>query len=140
MRHSQIIRKSENARFNLFVSLLYILGLERRSSVNESVHDDTETPYIHFVTMSLGLEDFRGNVVGGSAYGPPFLPRESNFGGKPEITHFNVHVLAEEQVSQFEISVDDFSVVEVLQSFKDLEHEIPGFVFGESSFSFNEVI
>jgi hypothetical protein len=58
-----------------------------------------------------------------------FLFGKRYFGGKAEIAHFDVHVIAEKEVSEFEVSMDNFFIMKVTQCFEYLKHEEPGLVF-----------
>ena len=90
--------------------------------------------------MAFWLKDLRGNVIGSSTDGSSFLSGKRYFGGKAKIAHFDVHVIAEKEVSEFEVSMDNFFIMKVTQCFEYLKHEEPGLVLWESSFPFYEVI
>jgi len=47
-----------------------------------------------------------------------------------------MHMLIKKEVSEFEISMNDFPKTEVLQGIQDLEHKVSGFVLSQSPFSF----
>ena len=51
-----------------------------------------------------------------------------------------MHVIAEKEVSEFEISMDDFFIMKVTQCFEYLKHKEAGLILRESSFPFDEVI
>lgn len=51
-----------------------------------------------------------------------------------------MHVITEEEISKFEIAMDDFFIMKVVESFEDLEHKESGLILSEPSFSFDEII
>lgn len=70
--------------------------------IEEDLHDDTNGPDIDFVGMSLPLQDFRGDVVGRATNSFLLLLRVLQSGGKAEISQLDLHILIEEQISQFQ--------------------------------------
>ena len=68
----------------------------------------------------LAFEDLRGDIVGSSTNGSLTLSIELKFGGQTEITYFDLHLVVEEEISEFEISVDDSVTVQVFHSGADL--------------------
>lgn len=81
---------------------------------------------------TLPLEYFRCNVVRCTAYGPLFLSIEVQLSGESEISQLYFHFVVEEEVAQFEISVDDAVAMKVLQSVDDLQSVALHFQFVET--------
>ena len=94
-----VLGKAEGALFYLLVGVFDIFGLEGRSTVGQGVYDHSETPDIYLVAVTFWLKDFGGYVVGGAADGFFLLAVEIDFSGKTEITNFNGHILAEEEIA-----------------------------------------
>ena len=90
--------------------------------------------------MPFWLQNLWSNIIWSATDGSSFLSRKWNFGSKTKISHFYLHVITEEEISKFEISMDDFFVVKVIEGLKDLEHKESGLILSEPSFSFDEII
>ena len=69
-------REGEGALLDLLIGILHILGLKGWSAVDQSVNNDSNAPYIHLVTMSLGLQYLGRDVIGRAADGLLLLPVE----------------------------------------------------------------
>jgi len=69
----------------------------------------------------LALQDLGCNVVGSAADGFLFFSLELEFGGQSEVSQLELHAVAEEEVAQLEVSVDDLVAVELLKTADDLE-------------------
>lgn len=77
------------------------------------------------------LHDFGGDVVGSPTHGAFLLVTELEFGGKPEVSNFEIHVVVEEDVAHLEVAVDDAVAVHVLEGGDDLVHVVAGLLDGE---------
>ena len=55
----------------------------------------------------FSLKDLRGNIVWSSAYGSLSLSIKLQFRGKSEISNLELHLPRQEQVTEFEIPMDD---------------------------------
>lgn len=108
------VRESKGSCLDFFVCFLDILGLKGRPPVGQGVADDPKTPDIHLAAVSPRLQNFWGDIVGGSADGFPFFPRVLQPGGQPKVAHFDFHVLIEEYIPQLKIAMYNFLSVEVL--------------------------
>lgn len=120
------------------VGALHVAGLERRFADEEGVEDHAEGPDVYLVRVAcLALEDFGCDVVGCAAYRFLSFALEVDLGSEAEIAKLDFHFVAEEEVAQFQIAVDDLSLVEVLEPIEDLEGVGLDFEFSESFSSFN---
>lgn len=70
----------------------------------------------------LALQNLRSNVVWRTADGPLPFSIKFELGRETEVTNFDFHFVIQEQVTDFEISVNDPVRVEVLHSVANLEH------------------
>lgn len=86
------------------------------------------------------VEDFRCDVVGRAADGAFLFAREFEFGGETEVAKFDFHAVADEQVAELEISVDDSICVEVLECLDDLNGVAKGFEFGDALATLDELV
>ena len=87
---------------------LDVIGFKWRLSDDESVNDDAERPYIDFIRVSLlTFENLWSDVVGCTTNRPLSLSIKLELGRKTKITDFDLHLVVEEEVTEFEISVDD---------------------------------
>ena len=60
------------------------------------------------------FEHFWSNIVRSTANGPLALTIKLQFGSQTEIANFDLHLVVKEEVTEFEISVDDSVTMEVL--------------------------
>ena len=76
---------------------LNILGLERGPPDHQGIEDNTNRPGVHFEAMSVRSieEDFRSNVVGGTADCLLPLPRALDECSETEIPDLDIHVTIE---------------------------------------------
>jgi hypothetical protein len=81
------------------------------------------------------LYDLGGDIVGRSAHGSLFFFAKLQFGCEAEVSHLEVHICAEKNISQFEITVDDSIAVHVIYCRDQLKHKESG-LFSCQSFSF----
>lgn len=95
MGDSQVISKRKDTRLYFFVGLLHVFGLERGPTVDQSVHNDSETPNIHLVAVAFGLQNLGRDIIWCSANGPSLFAGEGNLGRKSKISHFDVHIFIE---------------------------------------------
>ena len=65
---------------------------------------------------TLALQHFGRDVIRRSANGALFLSVEIEFGSQAKITQLDLHLVVEEQVAQFQITVDDAMRVQVFES------------------------
>ena len=119
--NGDIFREIVSVHTNALIGGLDIGCFEGRLSNDQGVNDNTERPDIDFIRVTLlALEDFGSNIVGGSANSSLALSVKLQFCGKTEITNFDLHFIVKEEISEFEISVNDTMAVQVLDSSADL--------------------
>lgn len=105
------------------------------------VNDNSKRPHINFIGMSIfSFEDFRRNIIGRTTNGFLLFTFEFNLRGKAKITKLENHVITKEEVSEFEISMDDLIRVEVLECVNDLEHVDLRFEFRDALTSLDEFV
>lgn len=90
--------------------------------------------------MSFRLKYLRCYIIRRPTYGSPFLPRKANLGSQAKITHLDMHILIEEKISQFEIPMNDFLGMQILQGLQNLQHKVPDLILCEPPFPLDEVI
>ena len=104
--------------FNPIVSCFYIIGFEWRLSNEKGISNDPHAPYINFIWMAFFIiKDFRSDIVGCAAFCFFALSFVVNSCGKSEITDFNLEFIGKEKVAEFEISMNNFFLLNVKQSF-----------------------
>ena len=74
---------------DLFVNPKRIIVKEWRISGQHLVDEDAKGPPVHRLVVALGLDDLRGQVLGGPAQGP--RPVTDSF-GKAEVCYLQVSV------------------------------------------------
>lgn len=118
-------RKLVFTQFYFIQSLILIFWLERWLTKQHGKTDDSNCPKVHFVRMTKRTwNNLRCQVVECPTNTDFFLISKLKFSGFTEITHFDLHVVVEKNVGQFEVSVDDLVLVHVLNSLDYLSHEL----------------
>lgn len=87
------------ALFDALVSGVGVFGLERRDPEVESVKDHSYTPDIDFEVVASAVEYFRRDVVGSAADCAFALAGELQFGGKSEVSDFDVELGIDKDVA-----------------------------------------
>ena len=100
--------------FNPLISGGSFIGLKRRKAHIKCVNNDSNAPDIDLEVISFALENFRGDVVGSPTNRAFKFPLEFELGCESEITNLDIEVLIDEDVSEFQISVDDVLGVQEL--------------------------
>ena len=88
----------------------------------------------------LAFEDLRSDIVGSTANSALSLTVELELGGKTEITYFDFHLVVKEQVTEFQISMDNAMTVEVFNGGADLVNVALDFELMESLTSTQELV
>lgn len=68
----------------------------------------------------LAVQNLGGNIIGGPTDGALLLPVEFESGSQSEVSDLDVHLVADEQVAQLQVPVDDLVGMEVLEGRQDL--------------------
>jgi hypothetical protein len=80
--------------------------------------------YLHRVGATF--KDLGRDVVGRAAHGLPPLSRMGQFGSQAKITDPNLQIISQQQVPQFQISMDDHLFLEILDGQRDLSQVVSG--------------
>ena len=110
------------AVFDSSVCLFNGLGLEGWFADENGVEYDAQSPNIGLKTMPGLCKDFRGDVVGGATGGKPSISWMGQLSTKSKITNFNLHLIIQKNIAQFDISVDDPLLMQILNSTDKLQH------------------
>ncbi len=82
--------------------------------------NDSERPDVDFVRMSdFFIEDFRSNIIWSTANGSSFFSFVFKFSSETEISKLYFFLLSQKQVSELEISVNDFFIVKISRRIMD---------------------
>lgn len=81
---------------------------------------------------TFAFENFGRNLVGRAADGPLLLPVELEFGGQPEVSQLQFHLVRQEQVAQLQVPVDHFVFVQVSYATQHLQYLALNFNFSQS--------
>src|ERR1700683_1956342 len=94
---------------NILIYSLNIFGLEWRPSDDKSVQDNAHRPSVDFEAVPIGgiEQHFRCNIVRGTTNSLLSLAGALNERSEPKVTDLDIHVGIKEQVTQFEISMND---------------------------------
>lgn len=91
--------------------------LERWLADDQCINDDSKRPNVNLIGVSVAaLEHLGSNVVRRAANCPLFLTVEVEFSSQAEVTKLDLHLVIQEQVAQFQVSVDYAMRVQVLES------------------------
>lgn len=101
---------------------LDVVCLEGGFAYQKGVDDNTKGPDVDLLGVAvLAFQNLGGDVVGGAANGALAFAVELQLGGQPKVTNFDLHVVAEEQVAELEIAVNDPVAVELPQGGHNLD-------------------
>lgn len=101
---------------NPIVGSFNVRSLKWRLANDERVDDDAQRPDVHFVGVSrFPLQHLRRNVVGCPANSALAFPVEVNLGCESEVADLDLHALVDEEVSEFQVAVNDSVGVQVLE-------------------------
>lgn len=90
--------------------------------------------------MSLSLKNFWRDIIGSSTDGLLLLALVLELGGKPKVSELDFHIFVEEEVSEFEIPMNDLVLVEVFESVNDLSEVGLHLNFSEALPAFDEFV
>ena len=121
IRNWNVVWERILVHFDTSVSGFDIGGFKWRFSYDESVDDDSQRPDVDLVRVTgSALQNLGSDVVGRTANSPLFLSIKIELCSKTEITEFDGHFVIKEEISQFQISVDDPVGVKVFEGVDDL--------------------
>ena len=76
--------------------------LERRLTDDEGIQDYAQRPDVHLVRVACSaFKNFWRDVVWSSANGSLLLAVEIELGGQAKVSQFYLHLIVQEQVSEF---------------------------------------
>ena len=109
-------------------------SIELVLSVEHPVEADTEGVDIGLVGVILVLKDFRGHVEGRAehGFGPALLVEDF---GESEISYLDNTVVSE-NIGEFQVSVDDFVFVKMVEPMNQFAHYTDGLIFHKIFFLF----
>ena len=88
------------------IGLLVVGCFEGWFSTEHRIEDYTGRPHINRVGVAVFLVDYlRGDVVWRATDSPLLFVFKVKFGSEAEVTYFDLHLLRQHNVAQFEISV-----------------------------------
>ena len=123
-----MLREGKCACSDLFVSLLHIRRLKRWSSNQHGVADDSNSPHVYVVGVaSVGFENFGCEIVWSSTNCSLLLTCVENLCSKTKISNLQAHAVSQEKISQFEVSVNNFPRMDILDSIDQLENVVASF-------------
>lgn len=101
----------------------------------EGVENNTDGPSIDFeaVTVCCVEKNFWGDVIWGTANGLLPFTRVLNKRSKAKVTDFDVHVGVEEQITEFEVTVNDLVRVHIVACTDELYQKEACFWFCEAT-------
>ena len=108
VRNVDVVRERIAVLADAPVSCLHVGRLERRFSNNERVDYDAQRPNIHLVRVAaLAFEDLGGDIVRRTANRALLLTIKVKLRGKAKVAQFDLHLVVEEEVAEFEVTMDD---------------------------------
>ena len=125
LAHGGVVGEGVLVAQDALVRRFDVLGLERRLSDEQRVHDDAGGPNVYLKRVPvLALEDLGRDVVGRAAdcLSPLLAVREAR--GQAEVAHLDAHLGVDEEVAQLEVAVDDQVGVQVLERRDELREVV----------------
>lgn len=111
-----MLREGVIVLLNAVVGGLHISGLKRRLANNQCVNDHAQRPDVNFVAVSaFSFQHLGSDVVGRAANCSLPFSIEVDLGCEAEITDLDLHLVVDEEVAEFEVTVDDSVRVQVLE-------------------------
>ena len=108
VRNVDVVRERIAVLADAPVSCLHVGRLERRFSNNERVDYDAQRPNIHLVRVAaLAFEDLGGDIVRRTANRALLLTIKVKLRGKAKVAQLDLHLVVEEEVAEFEVTMDD---------------------------------
>lgn len=118
---------------DLCMQLWHALVVKWHLSTDQDIENDTKTPDVYFRPCVLfGLEELGGGKVQTTAECLELVPRREEV-AKPKINNFNVPSLADKNVLDLEVTVDDAVSVAVVERAGDLAGELAGLLLLEAA-------
>ena len=118
---SDVLREVICVHSDSLVGCLDVRCLEGGLTDNQSVDYDSDRPDVDLVRVTLlALEHFWGDIVRSTADGTLALSIELELGGETKITDLNLHLVVKEEITEFEISMDDAMTMQVLDGSANL--------------------
>lgn len=130
----------EAASLDFFIGGLDFGSFKGRFTDELGVNDDTDRPDVDLVRVPLPFQNLRSDVVGSSADSFLFLFIVLQPRGQSEVPQFDLHVFVEEEVSQFEISMDDFVLVKIDERSNDLMQVVHHLHLSKSLPALNQLV
>lgn len=117
--------KSVIATFNFFVCHFNLVSLKWWSSEHQRIANNSSGPDVYLIRVPYcSLYYFRSNIIRCPTHSPLFLITELKLGSESKIPDFQIHVIIEENVTHFEIAVNNTITMHVLQRRDNLQHKI----------------
>jgi hypothetical protein len=115
-----------DAALDLLVQSLHVLVVKRDFTAHQNIDDDAKTPHIHLgARVSFGSEK-----LGCGEIETPTESLEVTAGGKqvaePKVDDLDVAILADEDIFNLEVAVDDAIPMAVVEGAGDLAGEFAG--------------
>lgn len=135
-----MLREAVLTGLNLFIGCFDLRSFKWRLSDELRINNDSDWPDINFIWMAFIFKNLRSNVVWSTADGLLLLPFIFEAGGQTEIAQFDFHIFIQEQVTEFEIPVDDFVLVQIFQGRNYLSKIVLSLHFCKSFPPFDELV
>ncbi len=107
---------------DLLINLLHIFGLERGTTDDESIEDNTDGPGVNFKAVSVrGVEQYLWcNVVWRATDGLLPLAGTLDKRSQAKVANLDVHVCIEKKVAKLKVTVDDLMCVHIVAGTNEL--------------------
>ena len=102
------LREAVGVHTDALVGRLHIGRLEGRLTDDERVDDDADGPDVDLVRVALlAFEHLGSDIVRSTANSALALAIKLELGSEAEVTDFDLHLVVEEEVAEFEVTMDD---------------------------------
>ncbi len=135
-----IFREGEGSALDFSVSVLDFLRLEWWASIKHGVENYSDSPVVDFIAMTtFSIQNLWCQIVWSSTDSSLSLTLEENLSSKSEITNLETHLLCEEKISEFQVSVNNLARVNVFESLAELVNVVASFNLMKSLASLDQV-
>ena len=114
--------------FNFFQQLFFGFCLPRSFSCEHFEEYDTNRPEISFVGILISFQRFGSHVQWGSNIVLAWFKELRSFDCETKISYFTLVIVSQQDIGWFEITMDNFFLVNLQISLDDLIHEMKNLI------------
>lgn len=122
-----MLREAVETFLDFLIGHFDLWSLKGRLSYQDCIKHNTQRPNVNLVRVSdLVSQHLWSEVVWCPAHCMTFFSVKLEFCSQTEVSEFYFQILVKKKITQFEVSVDDFIFVEILQGLYNLKDVVLG--------------